>query len=103
MSIKNNRKHLRHHRRKQPWPMLILFSVGLLLVIGAVVALRKPPEPKAAIEVTGYPSLKVDREKVDLGDVPLGQTVEVKFRLMNVGDQPLHFSKAPYIEVLEGC
>jgi hypothetical protein len=29
--------------------------------------------------------------------------VEVSFQLTNVGDQALRFSKAPYIEVLEGC
>jgi hypothetical protein len=45
----------------------------------------------------------VDQEKVDLGIVKLGQTVDVKFKLTNVGDQTLRFSKAPYIEVLEGC
>jgi hypothetical protein len=45
----------------------------------------------------------VDREQVDLGNVQLGQTAEVSFRVTNVGDQPLRFSEVPYIEVLEGC
>lgn len=103
MSQHKQKKNLRHHRKKQPWPMLLLFGGALLLVIGAVFAFRKPPQPKAAIEVSGTPSLKVDKQKVDLGDVKLGQTVDVKFTLMNVGDQTLRFSKAPYIEVLEGC
>jgi hypothetical protein len=57
----------------------------------------------AAIEVKGSPRLKVDRESLDLGDVQLGQTVEARFRLTNVGDQPLRFAEAPYIEVVEGC
>ncbi len=35
--------------------------------------------------------------------MPLGQTVEVSFQVSNAGDQPLRFSQAPYIEVLEGC
>jgi hypothetical protein len=83
--------------------MILLFAGGVLLVIGAVFALNKPSQPKAAIEVSGTPSLKVDREKVDLGNVKLGQTVDVKFTIMNVGDQTLRLSKAPYIEVLEGC
>jgi hypothetical protein len=93
----------KHRKQKQPWPVFMLFGVGLLLVAGAVFAFNKPRQPKAAIEVTGSPSLKVDQEKVDLGNVKLGQTVEVTFRLMNVGDQTIRFSKAPYIEVLEGC
>lgn len=103
MSEHKNKKPLRHHKRKQSWPMVLFFAGGLLLVIGAVFALKKPNESKAAIEVAGAPSLKVDRQKVDLGNVKLGQTVEVKFKLMNVGDQTLRFTKAPYIEVLEGC
>ncbi len=66
-------------------------------------ALNKPSQSKAAIQVSGSPSLKVDQEKVDLGNVKLGQTVEVKFMLTNVGDETLRFRKAPYIEVLQGC
>jgi len=103
MSQHKQKINLRHHRKKQTWPVLLLFGGALLLVIGAVFAFRKPPEPKAAIEVSGTPSLKVDKQKVDLGDVKLGQTVDVKFTLVNVGDKTLRFSKAPYIEVVEGC
>ncbi len=103
MSEHKNKNHLRHHRKKQPWPMIVLCLGALLLVFGVASALRKPSTPKAAIEVSGSPSLKVDKQKVNLGDVKLGQTVDVKFQLMNVGDQTLRFSKAPYIDVVEGC
>ena len=103
MSQTKYKKNLGHHRQKQSWPMLVFIAGGLLLLIGAVFAFKKPAASKAAIQVTGSPSLKVDQEKVNLGDVKLGRTVEVKFTLMNVGDQTLQFSKAPYIEVVEGC
>ena len=103
MSEHKNKNHLRYRRKKQIWPMILLFAGGLLLVFGAFKAFTKPSGQKAAIEVSGTPSLKVDQEKVDLGNVKLGQTVEVTFKLKNVGDQTLRFSKAPYIEVLEGC
>ncbi len=103
MSEHKNKKNYRHHRKKQPWPLFLLFGGVLLLIIGASFAFRKPPLPKAAIEVNGSPSLKVDKQRVNLGDVKLGQTVDVKFTLMNVGDKTLRFSKAPYIEVTEGC
>ena len=103
MSENKNKKNLRHRKKKQLWPMILLFAGGVLLVIGAVSLLNKPSQPKAAIEVSGAPSLKVDKQKVDLGNVKLGQTVEVKFQIMNVGDQTLRLSKAPYVEVLEGC
>jgi hypothetical protein len=102
VSQQNKNKVLRHHQKKQPWPIILLIA-GSLLVIGAIFAFRKPAQPKAVIQVTGSPSLKVDQEKVDLGNVKLGRTVEVKFTLTNVGDKTLRFEKTPYVEVLEGC
>ena len=54
-------------------------------------------------QVSGGPALQVDQEKIDLGDVPLGETVSVKFEITNVGDQPLRFTQKPYIEVAAGC
>jgi hypothetical protein len=61
------------------------------------------PTVQSTIEVKGAPALQVDKEKVDFGNVTLGQTVEVKFEVANVGDQPLRFTKKPYVEVIEGC
>jgi len=88
------------------WPLLLM--VGGLLLAGAAAILwwQSPSTPKApgsSSEVTGSPKLKVDREKVDLGDVPLGQTVEVTFELTNAGDRQLRFTDVPYIEVAAGC
>jgi hypothetical protein len=59
--------------------------------------------PKVSVEVKGAPSLKADKEKVDLGTVRLGQTVEVTFNVANVGDKQLRFTETPYVEVVEGC
>jgi hypothetical protein len=103
MSQQKYKKVPRHPKKKPRWPFFLLLAGGLLLIVGAVFAFRKPSGPTAGIEVTGSPSLKVDKEKVDLGNVKLGQTVEVKFTLTNVGDKTLRFSKTPYVEVLEGC
>jgi HYDIN/CFA65/VesB-like, Ig-like domain len=103
MSEQKNKDNLRHHKKKQPWPIILLVAGGLLLIIVAVSAFNQPSQPKAAVEISGSASLKVDQEKVDLGDVKLGKTVAVTFQLTNVGDKTLKFSEAPYIEVLEGC
>lgn len=103
MSQMKSKKQLKHRKKKQSWPTILLVAGGVLLVVGAFFAFKKPSTPKAAIEVNGSPSLKVDKQKVDLGNVKLGQTVEVAFKLTNIGDQPLRFSKTPYIEVLKGC
>ena len=85
-------------------PLFLALGGGLVLVIAGLGlwASRKPPtlsEPEQA----GAPRLQVDQDKIDLGEVKLGQTVKVSFKLNNTGDQPLRFSQAPYIEVVEGC
>jgi hypothetical protein len=88
-----------------PAPLLLVLG-GLILVAGALFAVWKAGQsssPKVPVEVKGAPSLKVDQDKVDLGDVPLGETVSVSFQLANVGDETLRFSDTPYVEVLEGC
>lgn len=88
-----------------PTPVLLVLA-GMVLIAGALFAAWKSGQPSDAqvpVEVNGEPSLKVDQDKVDLGDVPLGKTVSVSFELSNVGDQPLHFSQTPYVEVVEGC
>jgi len=103
MSQHKQKKTLRHHKKKRTWAMVFSLIGGVLLIIGVVSALKKPALPNAAIEVAGSPSLKVDKDKVDLGNVKLGQTVDVKFTLTNVGDQNLRFTKAPFVEVVEGC
>jgi hypothetical protein len=106
MSQHQRRKNS-HKRKPSPIPIPLLLGLGGLALI-AVAALAfwggdRSKAPKAEIEVTGAPSLKVDQEVVDLGDVKLGQTVEVAFQLTNVGDKPLQFTEEPYIEVKEGC
>jgi hypothetical protein len=103
MSQNKQKKTYRHESKKPAWPMLLLLAGGLLLFAGVFFALRKPSQPKAAIMITGSPSLKVNSDKVDLGNVKLDQTVDVKFSLTNVGDQTLRFSETPYVEVVEGC
>jgi hypothetical protein len=105
--MKSETKAQRSARRKQQRAQRsILLMVGggvILLAVAAFAILQNRPEPKIAIEVTGAPSLKVDQEKIDLGDVRLGDTVSASFRLTNVGDQPLEIVDDPYIEVVEGC
>ncbi len=93
--------------QKKPKPPIWLWGIlaaGValiaLVVIQAISSNSTPPPPPL---VTGGPALQVDKEKVDFGDVTLGNTVEAKFEVANVGDQPLRFTQKPYIEVIEGC
>lgn len=103
MTTQKPKKENDRRRNRSFWPLAIAAGGVLLLALVAVTVFNRPGAPVAAIEVSGAPSLKVDQEKVDLGEVKLGQTVQVSFELTNVGDQALKFSEAPYIEVLEGC
>ena len=100
-STQNSKR--KHNQQRAVWPIWLILG-GLVVVVPAVFAFRgKDSNPKANIEVRGSSSLQADTEKIDLGDVKLGKTVEVSFQLSNVGDKTLEFTKAPYIEVVEGC
>ena len=77
---------------------------GIILIVAGLLFASQRGKPSALTpEVTGSPSLKVDKELVDLGEVQLGKWVEVSFEVQNVGDRPLRFLEKPWIEVLEGC
>ena len=101
----NNKKYSKKiNRGRSPYTLLLI--IGGVLLLGAAAFLFKNGEqvdPNYVPEVTGRPSLKVDKEQIDFGDVPLNKTVTATFVLTNVGDQTLKFTKDPYIEVKEGC
>ena len=99
--VKRKTNQRKPSRNKAP----IWLVLGGLLVIGLAFLVYQAikPAPKAPVEVKGSPSLKVDKDKIDLGDEKLGNTVAVAFDVTNVGDQPLRFSEQPYVEVVEGC
>jgi hypothetical protein len=93
--------------RSQPsnLPLLIVLG-GFLLLAAGLFALWKVGQPAAVtvpVEVKGQPSLKVDQDQLDFGDVKLGKTVTASFTLSNIGDKPLRILKEPSIQVLEGC
>lgn len=85
------------------WQPLLLALGGLLLLAVTFLSLSRESPGTSAIEVRGAPSLKANQELIDLGELKVDQPAQASFTLTNVGDQPLEFSKAPYIEVVEGC
>lgn len=80
---------------------------GLVLLAAAAIAFwsngGSGPSPNFTPAVKGAPRLSADKQKIDLGDVKLGQTVQASFEIVNVGDQTLQLTQAPFIEVMEGC
>jgi cell division septal protein FtsQ len=96
-----------HLRKKQQRNILIsLFAGGLLLVVAGIAIAQNARDNKtdpSLIELVGKPSLKVDQELIDFGDIKLNTNLTFTLDLTNIGDQPLMISQAPYIEVKEGC
>jgi len=88
----------RHKRKTQklipPW---ILFAVaGALLVVAAFLIARQGGGG-------GTPSIAVDQQKIDYGDVKFGVNKNFAIKVTNTGDGTLRFKEEPYIQVLEGC
>ncbi len=105
MGTKPSKKIAPKRKSRAPVWLWLLIAAGVVLIAFVVIdsASRRPGEPATAPQVSGAPRLAVDKEKIDLGDVKLGQTVSVSFELTNVGDQALQFTASPYVEVKEGC
>ncbi len=103
MSTKHSKKVAPQKKPGMPVWLPLIIVAGLVLIVVAVMSGNNTPAAKPAVEVSGAPALKADKESVDFGDVKLGQTVEVKFEVANVGSRPLLFKETPYVEVVEGC
>ncbi len=86
--------------------LLAIFAGVLVLGVTSFLLLRSKPSassPSFTPQVNGAPHLQADRQQIDLGNVKLGQTVQVSFEITNTGDQPLRIAKDPFVEVVEGC
>lgn len=98
----------RHHQddrqaaTSRRWMLVGIAVVGVAL---GVVALRASGTRGTPVSDggAGDPVLQVDRDRVDLGDVPLGQWVEAVFVVANQGDDTLRFLKHPWVELAAGC
>ena len=51
----------------------------------------------------GTPKLVVDRDVIDLGNVPFETRVRAAFTLSNAGDGALRLEDVPRVKVLAGC
>ena len=88
----------KHRRQKQikgfPWG-LVLFG-GILLTVAAFFFANQSGGG-------GTPSIAVDQQIIDYGDVKFDTPKTFAIKITNTGDGTLRFTQLPYIEILEGC
>ncbi|MDP1713294.1 MAG: hypothetical protein Q8L41_00990 [Anaerolineales bacterium] len=91
-----SKKHKGQKQRNTfPWP-LVVFG-GILLIVAAFFFANQGGDSN------GTPSIAVDQQKIDYGDVNFGVNKTFAIKITNTGDGTLRFKEEPYIEVLEGC
>ena len=92
---------------KSPWPFVVMAVGAVLIVVVGFLAWRGgasgAKSAGAAPQVTGGPTLSVDRDSIDFGKLPLDIPVKAEFKLKNVGDQPLAIRGEPRVELVKGC
>lgn len=80
-------------RRRFPWSLAAIG--GVLLVISAFLFANQGSG--------GTPSVMVDQQRIDYGDVKFNVPKTFAIKVTNTGDGTLRFKEKPYIQVLEGC
>jgi len=96
MSNKQNRHKARKQKKSFPWILLVLG--GAFIVVAAFLFARQGGDDGG-----GTPSIAVDQQQIDYGDVKFGVEKTFAIKVTNTGDGTLRFKDAPYIQVLEGC
>jgi len=91
-----SKKHKRQ-KQKQKFPWAIAAIGSVLLLLAAFLFARQNGDGG------GTPSIAVDQQKIDYGDVKFGVNKTFAIKVTNTGDGTLRFKEDPYIEVLEGC
>jgi hypothetical protein len=94
-------KNFKRKRRKQSSsPVLWLVSGGVAL-IGIALFLVLVVSDDASGK--GIPSLTVDQEIIQYGDVKFNVPLTFSIKVTNTGNGTLRFKEKPYIEVRDGC
>jgi hypothetical protein len=91
----SKKKKSKGQEQRQRFPWLLAAFGGVLLMIAAFFFANR--------DGGGSPSITVDQQKIDYGDVRFGVEKAFAIKVTNTGDGTLRFKEDPYIEVVEGC
>ena len=91
-----SKKHKRQRQKKSfPW---LLLALGGVLIVAAIILFGAQGGDGG-----GRPSVVVDQQRIDYGDVKFNTPKAFAIKVTNTGSGTLRFKEEPYIEVLEGC
>ena len=91
-----SKKHKRQ-KQKQKFPWILLVLGGVFVALAVFLFARQNGDGG------GTPSIAVDQQRIDYGDVKFGVNKTFAIKVTNTGDGILRFKEDPYIEVVEGC
>jgi len=92
-----SKKHRRQKQKKNfPW---MLLAIGGVLLVAAVFIFAN----QGGGDGDGTPSIAVDQQMIDYGDVKFGVNKTFSIKVTNTGTGTLRFTEQPYIEIVEGC
>ncbi len=87
----------KHKRQKQNFPWTLVVFGGIFLIAAVFLFGNQGGDGG------GTPSIAVDQQRIDYGDVKFNVEKTFAVKVTNTGDGTLRFTEEPYIEVLEGC
>lgn len=91
------------HSRRPRLLVPAVLAVAVVVGVGTWFFLQKSSPQVVAAQYTGGPRMAVDKDLIDFGNVRFDKFVTARFRLRNVGDQPLRLAVDRRVEALEGC
>ena len=90
-------KKSKKQKQRKGFPWAFVVFGGILLIVAAFFFANQGKDGG------GTPSIVVDQQKIDYGDVKFGVNKTFAIKVTNTGGGTLRFKEEPYIEVLEGC